>query len=134
MRIRKGLTAAVMWGLAIGLVPTTAYAVNVSSNDGFGQQSVNSWLSNGWTATGTLQSTHGDPVYYSGRIVYDWDADPICGRYTSDTTSLTPVSRGGTCSVFPPPLFNDVDGAKFRVCRNKPYAPDPCGSWSTQLR
>lgn len=115
-------------GLLLLAAPTAAYAVNVSSNDGSGTQSVDAWYPNGAMLKGSLRSTHGNPVYFSGQVVYDWEPDFIVGRYTSNTSSTSAVSRGG-----PVTYVNGADGAKARVCRDRANYPDPCGSWSSTM-
>lgn len=133
-RILRGVSV----GLFLALLPTAAYAVNVSSNEGSGTQSVNGWSDDTWSATGTLKSTSGNAVYYSGNRVYDLAPDYVCnsnseGRYTTNTASTSGVAKGGTCGafgVFP----GNVDGAQFRVCRDIQIVPDPCGSWSSVVR
>lgn len=125
-------------GLLLALMPTVAFAVNVSSNEGSGTQSVTGWSDDTWSASGTLRSTSGHAVYYSGNRVYDNAPDYVCngngeGRYTTNTTSTAGVSKGGSCGafgVFP----GNVDGARFRVCRDVQIVSDPCGSWSSTVR
>lgn len=82
---------------------------------------------------GKLRSTHGDPVYYNGDEVIDNAIDIGVGRYTTDTTSTSYVSKGGTigsnnCTA------NPIDGIHVKVCRNKSFFPDPCGSWAPVIR
>lgn len=113
--------------------PSVAYAVSVSSNDGSGTQSVSVWLRCGADMVGKLRSTHGDPVYYNGDEVIDNAIDIGVGRYTTDTTSTSYVSKGGTigsnnCTA------NPIDGIHVKVCRNKSFFPDPCGSWAPVIR
>lgn len=60
-----------MWStlLAVAVIagmPTAAYAVNASSNDGSGEQHVVSWTAIGANLTGYLKSTAGRPVYFQG--------------------------------------------------------------------
>lgn len=116
--------------MLIALMPAIAYATNVSSDDGSGTQSLTSKGAWSWAASGKLKSTSGSKVYYSGKIVYDWNTDENCGRYTTDTTSTTLVTRGGTCSG--PIRADTADGAEYRVCRNINNLPDDCGSWSSE--
>lgn len=101
----------------------------MSSNEGSGIQYVVQWYSNGWEATGNLKSTHGNPVYYSGLVVHNLWPDETCGRYSTNTTSLTAVTRGGSCTHFP--TGSAADGARFRVCRDLTGLPDTCGTWSS---
>lgn len=125
-RVVRTLLIAV--GLA--LVPGTAYATNVSSNDGSGDQHLTAEYSNGWRATGTLRSTRGDPVYYSGKIVFNFSTDEYCGRYTGDVKQKYAVAAGGTCTVSPG--IPSADAAEYRVCKNVNNLPDPCGAWSAR--
>lgn len=113
--------------------PTGALAVNVSSSDGSGTQVASSFFGNGANLTGTLRSTSGNPVYYSGRVDISLAPDQTVGRYTTNTTSTTAVTRGGSVSFFPifPP--NQFQGVRARVCRDISFLPDPCGSWSTRI-
>ena len=114
--------------LAIAVVPTAAFAVAVSSGSGSGYQSVTQAYGNGWKATGKLKSTSGNKVYYQGKVVYDGTTDDKCGRYTSNTTSLTLVTRGGTCveTAF---RLGTADAGAFKICRDIP-GPDLCGPWA----
>ncbi|MGL5824421.1 MAG: hypothetical protein ACRCYU_06230 [Nocardioides sp.] len=122
---------AVVVGVSVAVIPAAAYAVGVSSNDGSGSQSVTKEYNNGWEASGTLRSTSGDRVYFSGRVVYNFYSDAYCGRYTRNTSDTSGVSRGGSCSHIPYP-GPSADGARFQVCRDRRYRPDPCGSWSSE--
>lgn len=79
--------------------PVGALAVNVSSHDGSGTQSPATWYSNGAKLDGTLKSTSGNPVYYSGKVNISISSDVTVGRYTSNTTSSSSVTRGGTVST-----------------------------------
>lgn len=126
-RIIKMVAAAAV----VAMIPSAAWAVNVSSNSGSGAQKVTTGYAHGFKATGTLKSTSGHKVYYAGLVVYNYYTDEECGRYTSNTTSTSAVSIGGTCSdgrVLPP----TADAAKFRVCRDRTGLPDTCGSWSSK--
>ncbi|MFL6107939.1 MAG: hypothetical protein ACJ72L_13335 [Marmoricola sp.] len=114
--------------------PVAAFAVNVSSDDGAGNQYVSSWLDHGANMYGNLKSIHGNKVYYAGTVVYDNWPDDNKGRYTSDTTSMSYVSRGGQLggdSSFGDPI---IDGVHVKICRNRPYVPDGCGSDSNTIR
>lgn len=114
--------------LSIALMPSIALAVNVSSDDGSGTQYWYQKLADGAKVTGNLKSTSGAKVYYSGRVVFDNNPDPSCGRYTTNTTSLTSVTKGGTCRVYVSPAV----GMKYRVCRDINNLPDDCGSDSSE--
>lgn len=76
-------------GAALALVPGTAWAVTVSSNDGSGSQSLTGWSDDSWSASGKLKSTSGRAVYFSATRVYDSAPDYVCagndeGRYKHD--------------------------------------------------
>lgn len=128
-RIFAGLCASFLLLAA----PTTAFAVNVSSNDGSGTQYISTWYPCGAKTYGYLKSTSGNPVYYGGLAMFDsLISDENYGRYTSDTTSKTSVSRGGTIGPTTSCAYrNNFTGVKTRVCRNRNNLPDPCGDWAT---
>lgn len=124
----------VMCFAAIGIAaPAGAWAVNVSSNDGNGTQNPTHWYSNGADLSGILRSTHGNPVYYSGKVDISLASDQTIGRYTSNTSSTSYVSRGGTVSYFPIIWPSEFQGVEARVCRDQSFVPDPCGSWSNRM-
>lgn len=126
---RKATTHALLAAVAIAFAPSAAYAVNVSSSGGNGTQVVTVGYDNGFSASGQLRkASAGSPVYYSGLVVYNNSQDKSCGRYTTNTSSTTYVTKGGSCSVYNP--LRDADGAKFRVCSDEYLWPDACGSWS----
>lgn len=112
--------------------PAGAIAVNVSSNDGSGTQSVSAWYGCGAYLVGKLKSTTGLPVYFNGATVYDNTEDAQQGRYVADTTSTTLVTRNG--QLGPASGTCGIDGVHMKVCRNLPNLPDPCGSWSSTIR
>ena len=115
----------------LALLPAAAYAVNVSSNDGSGEQHRTASYSNGAAVTGSLKSTSGKAVYYSGKVALSSCQDPDTGRYSSNVTSTSAVTRGGTISygpILPPCGFQ---GVKSKVCRDITAAPDTCGSDSS---
>ena len=128
---RRMLTVGCL--VAIGLAaPVGALAVNVSSGDGNGTQSPTTWYANGAALSGQLRSTSGNAVYYSGKVNISLSSDVTVGRYTSNTTSTSYVTRGGTVSaVFTPP--SSLQGVQARVCRDISALPDSCGSWSSQM-
>lgn len=126
MRILKSSAAL---ALAFALAPTAAFAVNVSSNDGSGQQGVAEWYVNGARLTGTLKSTHGNPVYFAGHVIYDWAPDKTVGRYTTNTSSTSGASRGGIVAD-----RNGADGVRVRICRDRNNLPDPCGDYSSDMK
>lgn len=135
MRSLKLWFAAAMAAVALVSAPIAAYAVNVSSNDGTGNQYVVSWMDHGANMTGNLKSIQGNKVYYAGTVVYDNWPDDNKGRYTSDTTSLTLVTRGGALGDWSG-SFGDpyIDGVHVKICRNRPFVPDGCGSDSNTIR
>ena len=114
--------------LSLVALPSAAYAVNVSSNDGSGTQSRTGSLSNGGaTVTGSLRSTTGNTVYYAGRIQLPCGADDNTGRYSSNTSSTSLVTRGG--SIQGTFLHScAADGVKSRICKVNNNLPDGCGS------
>lgn len=116
---------------ALVLIPAAAGAVTASSGNGNGNQKVVSWLTNGWSASGTLRSTSGHPVYPSGKAVVS-GPDQVCGRYASDTRSASYVTRRGSCSHHAGYLQDQ--GMQWRVCRNLNNLPDPCGDWSATVK
>lgn len=112
---------------ALILIPSAGYAVNVSSGDGYGNQHRTQSYSNGAYATGSLTSTHGSSVYYSGRVDLSWCSDVTVGRYSSNTSSTSGVTRGGYI-VTSAGLCQGVQGVRSRVCKVRNNLPDPCGS------
>lgn len=119
--------------LALMLAPSVAFAVNVSSNDGSGTQSrtssITSGVSRGAVVSGTLRSTSGSPVYYQGKVAFAGCTDVGIGRYTTDTTSTSSVTRGGTISTSL--VCGSFQGVKSKVCKNINNLPDSCGSDSS---
>lgn len=110
--------------------PTFALAVNVSSNDGSGIQYRTASFQTGADVTGNLKSTNGAPVYYQGLVNYPFPCDnDFIGRYTSDTTSRTAVTRGGRIAGAPGFGCN-APKVNSRVARNVNNLPDPVGSYS----
>ncbi|MFY1649543.1 hypothetical protein ACN27J_01425 [Solwaraspora sp. WMMB762] len=130
---RKIISVLSLTAIAL-FAPATALAVNVSSNDGSGVQNVSTWYSDGATLTGNLRSTSGNAVYYSGQVAINNCGDSTYGRYTSNTTSTTAVTRGGTISASIGLWPCSFEGVKARVCRDINNLPDTCGSWSTTIR
>lgn len=107
--------------LGIVMLPASAWAVNVSANDGNGEQHRTKTYANGADVTGDLRSASGKTVYYNCE-------DPSTGRYSTNTSSTSAVTRGGTIAtswfITPPCGFQ---GVKSRVCTVKTGLPDPCG-------
>ena len=113
---------------ALSLAPAAAYAVNVSANDGNGEQVREVSYNNGAAVKGWLRSTSGDRVYYSGKVALGtWCPDVDTGRYSANTRSSSYVPRGGTISTILS-LHCGVQGVKSRVCTVKDNRPDVCGS------
>lgn len=122
----------VAFSVALLLTPASAYAVSVSSDDGSGTQSRTKSYANGATVSGQLKSTHGSPVYYSGKVNIARCSDSEGKRYTTSTTSKVGVTRGGTISAFIGVYPCKFAGVNSRVCKYKKYVPDPCGAWSNR--
>lgn len=116
---------------SLAFTPATAWAVNVSSDDGSGTQHVETWYKNGADMSGWLKSTHGDPVYYAGEVVYNYYPDEECGRYSPNTTSKDLVKRGGICAT--QPTIPTADGMRAKVCEDRNNWPDDCGAWSDTI-
>jgi hypothetical protein len=118
-------------GLAIGvaMIPSSALAVNVSANDGYGWQARTASYANGAAVSGWLKSTSAKVVYYSGKVAISNCSDSDTGRYSSNTSSTDAVTRGGTITtgwfISWPCGFQ---GVKSRVCTAKTGIPDWCGS------
>jgi hypothetical protein len=111
----------------IALAPASAFAVTLSSNDGYGNQH---WTSHGdqsFAGTGQLESTSGNAVYLRGVVVYNNYPDYTCDRISSNTKSASLVTRSGSCSqvVAIPP---SADAAGWKICHDKAFVPDGCGS------
>jgi len=114
------------------MLPAAAFAVKVSSNDGSGTQSKVESYANGADVTGTLRSTSAKGVYYSGKVALSSCEDKSTGRYTSNTTSTSAVTRGGTITTGLPIGWPcGYQGVKSKVCRDITALPDACGSDST---
>ncbi|MCX6400624.1 MAG: hypothetical protein NTX33_11940 [Propionibacteriales bacterium] len=128
-RTIAGLSAS----LLLLAAPTTAFAANVSSQDGSGYQYIAKWYPCGAKTYGNLKSKSGDRVYYSGLAMFgSLIADEDYGRYTADTSSRTLVGRSGTIGPTGKCAYRaHFTGIKTRVCRNRPHLPDPCGSRET---
>jgi hypothetical protein len=114
-------------------LPATAYAVNVSSNDGSGTQTRTSTLNWGGDVTGKLKSTAGKSVYYSGRVAISGTVCPDLnvGRYSTNTSSLSLVDRGGRIFSTNTDPRCTFQGVKSRICTVKNNLPDPCGTDSS---
>lgn len=71
MNVRK----FIIYSVAVATLTTTpaaAWAANVSSADGFGNQFVSKWLGNGAMMDGHLKSTSGAPVHMQGTVCGNW--------------------------------------------------------------
>jgi hypothetical protein len=124
----RGLTL----GVLLAIAPASAFAVSVSSDDGNGTQYRTESYSNGAKVSGNLRSTAGKPVYYSGKVVINNCGDSVVGRYTTNTTSKSYVTRGGTIASSIGLWPCSFDGVESRICRDINNLPDTCGSWSTK--
>jgi hypothetical protein len=133
MQKLKRVISTLVSAIVVTAVPAGARAINVSSNDGSGTQSLVARGKWSWSASGTLKSTSGKPVYYQGRIHYNGllATDETCGRYTSNTSSTSAVSTGtNTCSG--PIRIDTADAADYKICRDISGAPDSCGPYARQ--
>lgn len=129
---RVGLTAlsaAGMLTMGAALAFAAGNVVNVSSNNGSGTDAITGIARTTMSSTGSMKSTSGDPVYFSGRVVYGGNTDYTCGRMAPDVTSTSLKQRDGSCTY--PVQVGSLDGAKYRICRNITALPDTCGSWSS---
>jgi hypothetical protein len=106
--------------------------VNVSSNDGSGTNAITGLGATVMNSTGKMKSTHGNPDYFSGKVVYGGNTDHTCGRMAPDVTSTSLKSRDGTCHF--PVQPGSLDGGQFRICKNINNLPDTCGGWSSTSR
>lgn len=122
----RTIAAAVAAGGLLATVAPLAMAVNVSSSDGNGSESVTTWYSNGARFQGQLRSNTGRPVYFQARILFSVVGDTGWKRLTGDTTSRSYVSRNDTLTYLD--SAQSPRGADVRVCRNISAAPDSCGS------
>jgi hypothetical protein len=112
-------------------MPGVALAVTMSSGNGEGQAFVQSHTGHSFFATGVLRSTSGNKVYSQGQLVYNWNTDDTCGRWTADVTSSSYQSVSGSCNG-EIRIGSSADAARFKVCRNINNLPDSCGSWSAK--
>lgn len=129
----KTTFASICLAISLAATPLTAFAISASSNDGSATHRVVRWFEGGANMSGRVKSTSGSPVYLGGMSVYNRRLDEHHGRYTTDTRSRTWVLRSGRIGVAGNVGIR-MDGVKFRVCRNRSYMPDPCGSWSRTIR
>lgn len=126
------LGRSLMFAACLALMPSAAFAVSVSANDGSGvQDRVRYYQSNGHyvDVSGTLKSTSGKTVYYSGKVARGGCVDLNTGRYSTNTSSLSSVTRGGT--MFMALTGCTFQGVKSRVCTVRNNFPDACGSDSS---
>ncbi|WP_028050592.1 hypothetical protein [Cellulomonas sp. URHD0024] len=113
------------------MVPVAAYAVNVSDNDGSGEQHRTLTYANGARVTGSLKSTSGKTVYYSGKVALGGCSDKNVGRYSDNTNSTSAVTRGGEIFASLSGLCG-FQGVKSRVCHTLTGLPDSCGPDSSR--
>ena len=128
----KTIARGIALGLVLTVAPATAYAVNVSSNDGNGWQDRVTTYGNGASVTGKLRSTAGNPVYWSGKVVINNCRDSEIGRYSPNTISPSYTKRGGDIAAIIGLWPCSFDGVESRVCRDISFQPDPCGAWSVK--
>lgn len=130
--MKKAVVAFLLTLLMVGS-PVAAEAVSVSSGHGVGNQYRQTTYNNGAKVTGKLRVKVAANVklYYEGRV--DWPsaacADKAIGRYTTNTASKSPVTRGGTISMFAGTCKKAK--VKSRISRDIPNLPDPSGNWSS---
>ena len=116
---------------ALCIMPTAAFAVNVSSGSGSGWQERTESYPSGAKVAGKLRSTSGNAVYYQGNVALGGCNDVTVGRYSTNTSSTTQVDRGGTITTGKGP-FCSFQGVRSKICRDVSGAPDLCGPWSTR--
>ncbi len=128
MRLMRltGTTAA-----ALLLSAGPALAVDFGSGDGTASMNVTGWGEDAFSAAGNLRAFRsGVAVYASGKLVYDFTSDNVCGRFTNNVTSTVNTYRDGTCVSV---QVGTNDGAQMRLCRDV-FGTDPCGSWTGTIR
>jgi hypothetical protein len=135
MFVKKLARATAFAALSVVLLasPSLAKTTYFGSGDGTSYVSSYTQYGNGFKASGKIKpysSSH--KLYWSGRIDNPWwYGDTYCGRFTSDVTGTTSYTyRSGTCAVFQASLATN---GKAKLCKNQ-FGPDPCGSWSANLR
>jgi hypothetical protein len=110
------------------LAKSAGKTVNFSSGEGTATASV-SWLSDKqFRYTINLSSRKGNPVYVEYVGVRDFFPDTSSRRLTGDTRSR--ATSSGTSNI----QKLKLSGVKFRICKNVPFRPDPCGSYSRVVR
>jgi len=124
-RLRQGLTL----GIALAVMPASAYAVNVSSSDGSGSQQAIVTYNNGKEVGGLLRSTTGNAVYYQGRINWANCTDTTTGRYSTNVTTYIDQRRGGNI-VGGFPASCTLQGVRSKICKVNSGLPDSCGAES----
>ena len=127
----KRVLATASVALVMLVAPVAASAVYVSSSEGAGYQYRDVTYQNGASTTGSLKSLKGYNVYYQGRVNYpQWYCGAVnIGRYTSNTSSSSYVSRGGV--ITDATLACSGPDVHSRVARDISFSPDPVGSWSS---
>ena len=120
--------------LGLALMPTAAFSVGTSSDDGAGWQTRKQAYSNGASTNGVIRSTRGDMVYHSGQVARNNCEDVGTGRYTSNVTSLTNVGNNEriitTWMNWP---CHEFQGVRAKICRVRNNVPDACGAWSSRF-
>lgn len=115
--------------IAVALAPAAAYATTMTSNDGYGHQSVFAHADQSFAADGDLRSKTGNRVYYRAVLVYNNYTDYICDHASPEVTSYTYVQVNTACSEFIP-IPPSADGAAWKICRARTGLPDGCGGQS----
>lgn len=127
----KTVARGIAFGLLLTIAPAAAYAVSVSSDEGNGTQTRKTSYGNGADVQGTLRSTLGGSVYYSGKVVISNCGNTEVGRYSKNTSSSTYVNRGGVISAIIGGWPCSFDGVESRICKDVLFI-DPCGAWSVK--
>ncbi|MGL5823955.1 MAG: hypothetical protein ACRCYU_03825 [Nocardioides sp.] len=117
--------------LAIVAVPTAAWAVSVSSNDGSGSQYITDSGDQSFRSDGTLKSTLGNRIYYRGIVIYNFYPDYTCNRISRIIDDRTSQNVGGACGQLSP-IPPSADAAGWKICRYRRLLPDGCGSMARE--
>lgn len=131
MKTKRRALAAAFAAVLLAIPTTSAIAVNVSSGQGSGYQVATKSWSNGKTVNGSLRSYYGAPVFYSGRVnLRNGGGSTGAMRYTENVTRRSAKKVGGTITgIFG--RWTPMSGVQSRVCHDRPYMPDDCGSFSS---
>jgi hypothetical protein len=127
----KRLLRALGLALTAALIPASAWAYNVTSDDGDGEMFVTGYGDQSFSSSGDLRSRTGNNVYYRGIVIYNSYTDYTCDRITSNTSSATYVAKSGSCTQFTP-IPPSADAAGWKVCRDRTGLPDGCGPQTRQ--